>query len=102
MFVPMLKPMDRRLEDILNATTSHRVVTGVVSSCNADVAVIDMWNGGQALLPSSEWFPTRGLPAVGTKVTGLTVDNGFKPVISTTRNELLQFLLEGAVHHLAL
>lgn len=88
------------IESILNGpvvTDETRLVTGMVSSANADIATVDFATGGSAYLASTEWYPGKPLPAVGTFITALTLDDGFKPMLSVLDARLPQMVLEGLV-----
>lgn len=90
-------PMTLTIDDILNPQAPPtRVVTGRVSSANADLAIVDLPGGGQGYIALPDWY-AKPLPAVGSFVTAMRVDGAFHPRLSVTGLDLPKAVLEGLV-----
>ena len=75
--------------------SQQRLVTFTIDSFSADVASVTCFDGTQAMLPASEWYPQRPWRR-GEKLTGMLV--GSEPVcVSVVRDQQVALMLAGLV-----
>lgn len=74
-----------------------RAATGLVTSANADIAVVALPGDKQGYLSVADWYPGRQLPAVNSYVTAMVAEDGFKVRLTVLDDLLPQALIEGLV-----
>lgn len=79
----------------LSPSEGVRAVSFRLTKVNADMAICTLFDGSEAFLPVSEWFPQRRWK-VGDAGFGLLVP-GERRTVSVTRPELVGLLMSGLV-----
>jgi transcription antitermination factor NusA-like protein len=78
-----------------SAPAQARLVTFTVATHSADVASVVCFDGTEAMLPASEWFPGRQWRR-GDRLTGLLVQSD-PATVSVVRDEQIPLMLAGLV-----
>lgn len=85
------------LAAILDDTAPTCLWRGTVATRRADVVELDLTDGRRVLMPRSEWFAERNLPAPGDEVTGVIVADTGVPTFSATHPDVARLAMEDAV-----
>jgi N utilization substance protein A len=76
-------------------------VTGVVIEANSDVALVRLFDGTQATMPITEFYPNkRWIVGMTVHAVNLPIAGGNRLICSTTRPELIELLAAAVVPEL--